>query len=1163
MRNNAVYIFDFAATGSRAAKELPNIAETMLMNFKELIPGVAVAGKSNIVQADPKTLSEETGMVFPTPGPNWQIIPDDVPLLSRSFSKLSGSTGQVLIGDLGDVSFRGMSAGKLGSPSVGWRNPGGDTLGGSVFYLPEQMCGDLAHIADLAMLAWIKDAAVDRRESTSIRMGDQVGQEFSGFVTRDIVSTPYLMRACRRGDYVYLMGVAGLSQNSTASDLKVLLDTASFKPPAINLQDLGLGYTPPVCQAVQRSIISALGKEKEDGGKHAEALAFYQQAWNTRADPHILMRLCELMSMLQKKDEALALMKKMWKIVPADAAFLANAAIFVTRNGDIELGNSMFHTSLRFTDRGVYVLPQEKVDEYLTLLRDKNSSEQAMRIIDTLDRITPGTQWKLWEAHILYNSPDKKGKALEIMETLMASVRRSRGVAAEIMQFLKAQKAHGMGLETAVKVLRYDAQNPMAWLLKATCEREMGDTKASDATLKKASSYNPNLHSLGDLVLALSDNVGGPVLDANAQQITPVPSPGEVNELIKSVTNAPPQSSSLAAPNNSYEYVYRYTAVTSDPGSPGRYTRRIGIRIHDSTAMEAFNILKFPYQPQGQRIQVNDLKVVTPDGKSLSQNNLSHAFISEDNGSGLHTGMKLLNLPVAGLTPGCLLEYTVTEESLGLQMGALTLRHIFGAEAPTQLDLLYIHSPTTKIEHRHSRGRSPRMLNAGMLWIEKQLPALTNYAHQPPLEDLTPVVWTGDAKQTWSEVGNEYYSFIKHKLQPTEAIGKLASEKTRQCKTDAERIAVLSDYARESVSYAAIEFGLRGLIPNTAADTLKNRYGDCKDHSVLLHDLLISVGIPARLALVNPQTSIQPDLPSLGAFNHMITAVPGQEPDSWDFIDGTNKSMAPKAGVPPWLLAGRKALILGDDPSPNSTNASKLVDIGKRSGNDELITIQRLARITNESTLQIQETISLTGVEACEMRYLIAKSNDKPATFLNGYFGFDRTRYQIKSASVEQLKSVHLPLVLKLDYEVRNAVQIQGDAKLVHLPTLAEIRLSSPYEAGTERSVPLFFEAPLQLTSTTRLTLPPALTVSAKPPPTQVSDGVAWECTRTFEEGVVVANLALTRMEGKIAPAAQSKFHSAILDASQALEVIPLVPAQNFADPLATKASPKKAPLAK
>ena len=66
-----------------------------------------------------------------------------------------------------------------------------------------------------------------------------------------------------------------------------------------------------------------------------------------------------------------------------------------------------------------------------------------------------------------------------------------------------------------------------------------------------------------------------------------------------------------------------------------------------------------------------------------------------------------------------------------------------------------------------------------------------------------------------------------------------------------EKVAAITTYVQQNVRYQAIEFGPRAMIMNPADQVLANGYGDCKDHSILLYNMLRAVGIPAELSLVN------------------------------------------------------------------------------------------------------------------------------------------------------------------------------------------------------------------------------------------------------------------------------------------------------------------------
>ena len=79
------------------------------------------------------------------------------------------------------------------------------------------------------------------------------------------------------------------------------------------------------------------------------------------------------------------------------------------------------------------------------------------------------------------------------------------------------------------------------------------------------------------------------------------------------------------------------------------------------------------------------------------------------------------------------------------------------------------------------------------------------------------------------------------------------------------------------VRYTGVEFGSARLIPEYPSETLRRRFGDCKDKSTLLVAALRASGIDAYLALLSAgdDQDVSADLPGLGMFNHAIVYVPG------------------------------------------------------------------------------------------------------------------------------------------------------------------------------------------------------------------------------------------------------------------------------------------------
>jgi tetratricopeptide (TPR) repeat protein len=1147
--NNSSYFIVFTGHGAKAFEKLPTIAEGILATLKPIVGAVEFATLNNLTTSDPRLLKGETGLEFPPPDAAWSIIPDEP--TTFSMLRYNGGQNRAFVGGQkardGSVA---LAAGSLGAPSVGYQTPEGDLAGASVFHLPADLNVELRDLADIILNAWFPDTSFDRETERPFVTGETRGIEIVGQASHDLVPAPYAFRIARRGDYIYATGACSFSQQRNQAALVQLLNQVSWGQAIVPTELLGERYTPAACVPLWEHVILTLGKEKQAANQLGEAVRLYEQAFEMMASGPILLALCESYAQLNQLDKGLTLLESEWRNQARQAKFLAGAAQFMAQHKRIESATKLFTTALQFSMDNTDALTMEIVERYLKTLHEVKAHDEALRVLDVLASAAPSNLWKLWEAHILSNRTETRSRGVEIMEGLVASVRKNRSLAQEIIYFLKQQKAHQLGLEGASGVLRLNPHDAMAWMLRATCERELGDEKRAAATLAQAREYNPELRDLQDLVYAITDEEGGPVLNEHGPQAEAIPLPAELNKLVRAQMEAGPQADA-----EDYEYLYRVRSLTYDPGSPFRTTNRYAIRIANARGMEEFNILKFSYHPRGERIQVNELRVRTPDGKVISPNGMKDAFITEDNADGIQTGMKLFNLPVPGLSPGCILEYTVTEESLGILAGPLTSTFHFATETPCGLDILYIYSPVAKVDFRHSTGDKPIKLATGLVWMERNLPGLVTESHQPSLEKFVPVLWTGDGSENWARLGASYLSLIQSKMKSDEAVVRMARDKTKHCRTDQEKIAVLSKYVRDNISYAAIEFGMRGLVPNTAMETVKNRYGDCKDHSVLLYQLLRGVGINAKLVLANAQMAVQPDLPSLGAFNHMITAIPGKERGEWDFIDCTNKMMAPAPDVPPWMLAGKQVLVLGEGTTEFSPDASKLVKVKSYPDNFENVSVERSVQVIESQHLAVQETITLSGLAALDLRYQLTQGDHRRdiSVALKHDLGMDRSRFQVKLAKADHLQELEKPLVLHLEYEIRNAVNTSGQRVLVRLPNLAELRFLDPDNTGQTRRTPFEFSGSLTFTSRTKLYGAISSLAAPQEPVQKNSKFIDWSAEQKNLDGRAEVMLQVTRKSGSHPATDYAAFQSEISQAAQSVEEISLIPGPARPVPVATQ----------
>ncbi|MEM1181337.1 MAG: DUF3857 domain-containing protein [Acidobacteriota bacterium] len=143
--------------------------------------------------------------------------------------------------------------------------------------------------------------------------------------------------------------------------------------------------------------------------------------------------------------------------------------------------------------------------------------------------------------------------------------------------------------------------------------------------------------------------------------------------------------------------------------------------------------------------------------------------------------------------------------------------------------------------------------------------------------------------QDWPAVAR-WYSDIESTVEHGgSSLDALAEEVLAAGPDPKSRLKKAVDVARRQIRYVAVEVGIGGYRPSPAAETASRGWGDCKDKSLLLIELLRRAGFTAEPALIRLDRSrrIAVDFPSPYDFNHLIVAVDvsGLRPEDGGALD--------------------------------------------------------------------------------------------------------------------------------------------------------------------------------------------------------------------------------------------------------------------------------------
>jgi Domain of Unknown Function with PDB structure (DUF3857)/Transglutaminase-like superfamily len=167
-------------------------------------------------------------------------------------------------------------------------------------------------------------------------------------------------------------------------------------------------------------------------------------------------------------------------------------------------------------------------------------------------------------------------------------------------------------------------------------------------------------------------------------------------------------------------------------------------------------------------------------------------------------------------------------------------------------------------------------------WVVQDVKAVRPEPQMPPMRAvagrmavlLLPPTGREQGFQNWSEMGTWYRSLTRDRGTASDEIKKKVAELTTSQATTLGKIQALASFVQTDIRYVAIELGIGGLQPHSAADAFAHRYGDCKDKVTLLSSMLKEIGIASHYLLVNTtRGAVTPAAPVDLDFNHVIIAI--------------------------------------------------------------------------------------------------------------------------------------------------------------------------------------------------------------------------------------------------------------------------------------------------
>jgi hypothetical protein len=129
------------------------------------------------------------------------------------------------------------------------------------------------------------------------------------------------------------------------------------------------------------------------------------------------------------------------------------------------------------------------------------------------------------------------------------------------------------------------------------------------------------------------------------------------------------------------------------------------------------------------------------------------------------------------------------------------------------------------------------------------------------------------------DIGRQYGRSAAPKVRITPAIRQMAQSLTKDAVSEEDKAKALYYWVSKNIRYISTTVNDGGMVPRDSTYIFSRRFGDCKDHVVLLEAMLRAVGIESTAALVNMGEAFDfPEGPAANnPINHVITYIPSMD----------------------------------------------------------------------------------------------------------------------------------------------------------------------------------------------------------------------------------------------------------------------------------------------
>ncbi len=247
-----------------------------------------------------------------------------------------------------------------------------------------------------------------------------------------------------------------------------------------------------------------------------------------------------------------------------------------------------------------------------------------------------------------------------------------------------------------------------------------------------------------------------------------------------------------------------------------------------------------------------------------------------------------------------------------------TLKSEYSISFPSNVDVNYQLFNTEEIEIKHSKVQKNGITT--LKWKVENQDAYESSPGAPNLRYYTPhiVTYIGDIRLKDTTITvlpnldglyNWYYSLVEDLNTDEDSVLKRVTlNLIKNVKEKDDKARVIFNWVQDNIKYVAFEDGMGGFVPRPAGSVCRKRYGDCKDMTSIITEMMSYAGIEANITWIgsNDLPYDYTEIATPVVDNHMIASYRNED-NNVVVLDAVG-TYTPY-GYPTEFIQGKQALI--------------------------------------------------------------------------------------------------------------------------------------------------------------------------------------------------------------------------------------------------------------